>query len=471
MMFKPTPVAHAVALVLIAPWLAAQAQQAPSSAASAADAAKPPPARATTLEVVTVTGIRASREQSLAAKRNADSVVEVVTAEDIGKMPDKNVADAIQRIPGVNTSSAAGGEGGFDENDRVSIRGTSPSLTQTLINGHSVATGDWFILDQFQTVGRSVSFTLLPSELVGKVTVHKSATADLVEGGVAGAINIETRKPLDFRKPFTAEVSAQAVYADLPKKYDPQLSALFNWKNEANSTGVLLQLFSETRHVRRDGQEILGYVTIDPKLDPVTNLPTNPVVLAYPQLAGVAAPDLMGAALFTQTRKRDGGSIDVQVKPNSSLTLDLNALYSRLGAENYNRNFMAWPSNLLNAGGVVPTSIDLRNGTLVGAKFPIQNATPAGVVDDITRPGASAETWYLDFDTKLRVTDRLTVTTQLGYTRGVGKTSSQPAYEGNLNNAGLNYSMNGLSSPATVSFPGLDPSTFSGVTTGWIWDS
>ena len=68
--------------------------------------------------------------------------------------------------PGVNTESAASGEGGFDENDRVSIRGTSPSLTQVTVDGHAIATGDWFILDQYQAVGRSVSFNLLPAEMV-----------------------------------------------------------------------------------------------------------------------------------------------------------------------------------------------------------------------------------------------------------------------------------------------------------------
>src|SRR5438105_15829769 len=77
------------------------------------------------LQEVVVTGIRFSLQESLVAKRDANSVVEVVSAEDIGKLPDKNVADALQRVAGVNISSAAAGEGGFDENDRVSIRGTS----------------------------------------------------------------------------------------------------------------------------------------------------------------------------------------------------------------------------------------------------------------------------------------------------------------------------------------------------------
>src|SRR6266404_1114571 len=134
------------------------------------------------LQEVVVTGIRASLEQAIAQKRAATSVVDVVTAEDIGKLPDKNIADSLQRLPGVTISSAGANEGGFDEADRVSLRGTNPSLTQTLINGHSVASGDWFVLDQVgNTVGRSVSYTLLPSELVSRIVVHKSSEASLVE--------------------------------------------------------------------------------------------------------------------------------------------------------------------------------------------------------------------------------------------------------------------------------------------------
>ena len=113
------------------------------------------------LQEIVVTGIRQSVEQSIEAKRRATEITEVVTAEDIGKMPDKNVADSLARLPGVTTSAAGANEGGFDENDRVSMRGTNPSLTQTLINGHNVAAGDWFVLDQVQTVGRSVSYHLV----------------------------------------------------------------------------------------------------------------------------------------------------------------------------------------------------------------------------------------------------------------------------------------------------------------------
>src|SRR3974390_342861 len=147
MNFKPTPIASAVALACAGMAIQAHAQQAP----------QPPKADAT--ETITVTGTRASIEKSLEVKRNSDTLIEVITADDIGKLPDKNVADAVQRVPGVTISSSAGGEGGFDENDRVSMRGPNPSLTQTLINGHSVASGDWFVLDHTGTGGRSVSYT------------------------------------------------------------------------------------------------------------------------------------------------------------------------------------------------------------------------------------------------------------------------------------------------------------------------
>src|SRR5689334_17124451 len=276
MRMKQKPIASAVAMALLGAAAAAHAQQ-----------QKP----TTTLDTITVTGIRASVEKSLETKRNADAFTEVITSEDIGKMPDKNIADAVMRLPGVTTSSQSGGSGGFDENDRVSLRGTNPSLTQTLINGHAVASGDWFVLDQVGLVGRSVSFSLLPSELVSQVIVRKSATADLVEGGVAGAVDIITRKPLQFTKQLTIEGSVGVVYADLPKKSDGQFSGLANWKNDAGTMGVMLQGFSETRHLRRDGQEILGYGQV---------AAGSALAVAHPDLLNAYYPTLIGSALFEQ---------------------------------------------------------------------------------------------------------------------------------------------------------------------------
>ncbi|MBC7664869.1 MAG: TonB-dependent receptor plug domain-containing protein, partial [Caulobacter sp.] len=155
---KLTPIAAAAAVAIagaVAAPAFAQSAAAPAAAASAA--------AADDVQKVEVTGIRASLQAAIAVKRNAETHIDVISAEDIGKMPDKNVADSLQRVPGVTISSAGATEGGFDENDRVSLRGTNPSFTQTLVNGHNIASGDWFVLNQTGTVGRSVSYTLLPS--------------------------------------------------------------------------------------------------------------------------------------------------------------------------------------------------------------------------------------------------------------------------------------------------------------------
>ncbi|MGZ5198207.1 MAG: TonB-dependent receptor [Telluria sp.] len=391
-------------------------------------------------QTVIVTGVRAALEQSLRQKRGADSVVEVVTAEDIGKMPDKNVADAIQRLPGVNTQSSAGGEGGFGENDRVSLRGTSPSLQQTLFNGHAISTGDWFVLNQVGgNVGRSSSFSLLPSELVGSVVVQKSATANLVEGGVSGAIDVITRHPLDFRQPLTVEGAIQANYNDLSKKTEPQVSALVSWKNGQGTAGVLLQGFSEKQAVRRDGQEILGYTPVSA---------SSAAARATSSLAGVLVPTFIGASLFEQTKKRSGGAFDLEAKPSRDASVDLNGFYSKLEAGHQNTNWLAAPANSINSSNLVPQNPVIRNNTLVSAAF----ASNSGEVDNIYRPDAGGESWYLDLDGKLRVTGDLALTGKAGKTHGIGWDHADVYYQNNVD-GGMVYALNGMS-PASVSYPG-----------------
>ncbi|MFC5481234.1 TonB-dependent receptor [Massilia suwonensis] len=423
--YKVTAIAAAVMVLALSAAQQARAQQAEGEAG---------------MQQVVVTGVRAALEQSLRQKRNADGVVEVVTAEDIGKMPDKNVADAIQRLPGVNTQSSAGGEGGFGENDRVSLRGTSPSLQQTLFNGHAISTGDWFLLNQIGgNVGRSSSFSLLPSELVGSIVVQKSASADLVEGGVSGAINVITRRPLDFRQPLTVEGSIQANYNDLSGKAEPHLSGLVAWKNADNTVGFLLQGFSEKAAVRRDGQEILGYTPI---------AATSAAAVADPRLAGVLVPTFIGATLFEQTKKRSGGAFDVETRPMRGLSLDLNGFYSELKAPHQNTNWLAAPANSINSANQIPQNPVVRNNTLVGAGFAVNN----GEVDNIYRPNAGGESWYLDFNGKYKVNDDLTVSGKLGKTHGVGYDRDDVFYQNNVD-GGMVYALNGLS-PASVSYPG-----------------
>jgi len=294
------------------------------------------------LEEVMVTGIRGSLQRSLVTKRDSDSLVEVISAEDIGKMPDRNIADSLQRVPGVTISAASANEGAFDENDRVSMRGTSPSYTQTLINGHNIASGDWFVLNQTGTVGRSVSYSLLPSELVEQIIVRKAYEAKLVEGGITGSVDIVTHSPLNFDAGITFNGNVGLVYADLPEETDPQLSALFNWKNENATFGLMVQAFAQKRHLRRDGQELLGYNVMSGD---------DAAAQAYPELEGVLYPTLIGSALFEQKRERTGGQITMEFAPLDNLTIVLDAFKSKLKASNYNRNYMLWGGSGQHPGG------------------------------------------------------------------------------------------------------------------------
>jgi len=420
--------------------------------------------KAKELGTVTVVGIRDSEAESLNLKKAADAHVEVITAEDIGKLPAKNVADTLQRLPGVNISSSSASEGGFDENDRVSLRGTNPSMTQTLVNGHTVGTGDWFVLSQVQTVGRSVSYSLLPAEVVSEVVVHKSAEAKQQEGGSAGTVDIITRKPLEFAKPFTAQAAIGGVYSDLPGDTKPQFNGLVNWKSDDNNFGVMAQAFYEKRSLQRDGQEIVGgYNQIGA---------ADPIAVAHPDLAGKYYPNLIGQTLFTQTRTRKGGTVDIEWKPLDNLTLNLNSFYSKLEADNFNRNYMLWASQFVPSGKGLQSYSTMGN-VVTNASFAPQpgSTTPYGVYDQISRPGASSSSGYTTLDAEWRASDHLTFTGQIGTTEGKGNSDNQNVSElGFGAGAGASWSMRGTGQPTNWAIGG-DNTTPSGIipSAGWIF--
>ncbi|MGH7226294.1 MAG: TonB-dependent receptor plug domain-containing protein, partial [Gemmataceae bacterium] len=331
---------------------------------SQSDASKTDPDNAATLQEVVVTGIRYSVKKSLATKRAATDMTEVATAEDIGKLPAKNVADVLQTLPGIDTQSAAYGEGGFGENDRVSIRGTPASLTLTTIDGHDVANADWFIEDQYQNVGRSVSYELLPSEIVGQTVVNFGENASLQEGGVAGSVDIQTRRALDMPQGVSGFVNAGAAYTTEASKGDPQADAELSWNN--GTVGGYVLGFYEKRDLRRDGQEFLGFGKVSDASATAWQA-ANP---SLPNLSGDIFPTLIGESLFTQTRERKGGIVDLEAKPSDELSLDLTGFYSNENATNINRNMMLYGSQMFANAANPPTSVSVSNGDVTGASFP-----------------------------------------------------------------------------------------------------
>ncbi|RHW19090.1 TonB-dependent receptor [Sphingomonas gilva] len=381
---------------------------------------------------IIVTGIRGSIRESIDAKRNSDVIADVITAEDIGKFPDKNVAEALQRVPGIVVNRE------FGEGERVSLRGTAPNLTKTLVNGHSIATADWFILDQLDST-RSFNYLTLPSEIVGRIEVYKSPQADVEEGGVGGTINVHTRNPLDLDA-FTVSASAQMVYSELADKIDPQVSGLVSWKNEAETFGILLGGIYQKREIRRDGVEVLGYS------NPGGAAGTNSV------------PLLIGSALFTQERERYGGNIGIQLRPSDALEINITGLYSRFGADNYNQNYLAWPDRAIADGGTL-TDTTIVDGTVVAGTVTSLPGSRAVVYDAIARE-AFAETMAADIDLTYRFGDNSFVHLKGGWTRANGDTVDEFFFE-TAAPGSFSYDLRGRA--PSVSFTSPDPTSPAGM--------
>jgi iron complex outermembrane receptor protein len=430
--------------------------------AFAADAASP--GSGTAVDEVVVTGIRASLQQSIATKRSSNEIVEVITAEDVGKFPDKNVAESLQRISGIAIQREYG------EGERVSIRGTAPVLNLTLLNGAPVATADWFVLDQLKA-SRSFNYLMLPSEIVGQIQVYKSPSADLDEGGIGGTIDVHTRNPLDLPK-ISVQASAQGVYDSIAGNVDPAGSAMFSWHNDEDTFGVLVGLIYSKRAFRRDGIEILGYT--DYKFtgtDPVTGAPTGGILNADGSRFEASAPNLIGSTIFQQTRIREGGDFAIQYAPNSSFKATLTGLYSHMDADNFNQNYMAWPQQMLNAGAAVTNPVLTpavgTEGlpTMVGGQFSLTPGANGVVFDAIDRI-AHTDTGAINFDVVYQPNSDWKLHFQTGYTKANGVTDQQPFWETNAP-TGFTYNVAAGTIPQ-VHFTDINPDTSdSALALGW----
>jgi iron complex outermembrane recepter protein len=395
---RSTLIGTAVAMALFGRTGDANAQGATASAASQDDV----------LEEIVVHGIRASLRESRETKRNATGVVDAITAEDVGKFPDKNLAEALQRVPGVVVNRE------FGEGERINLRGTGANLTRTLINGHALATADWFILDQLATT-RSFNYLMLPSDIIGQVAVYKTPQADYEEGGVGGIVDVITRNPLDLES-MTILASIQAGYTDLADSTDPQATALISWKNADSTLGVLGAAVYQERNIRRDGVEVLGYFDVDN--DP------------GPGVSNLRLPALIGSALFQQERVRTGGNVGVQFRPNDATDVNVTALYSKFDADNINQNFMAWGSRAIGNGGTLTNATIVGDTAVAGRISSLNNGTSDfGVVYDAIDRFATAETRNIDLDTNFRLNGDWSLHFKLGYTDAEGNTDSQPFVE------------------------------------------
>lgn len=304
------------------------------------------------MEEVIVQGIRTSLEDAQVLKREGDTVKDVITASDIGALPDKSITEALQRVPGVTVGrfAAPTDPNHFAAEGRgVLVRGLDRVHSQ--FNGReSFSAGNW-------TSG--LSYEDIPPELVGTVEVIKNQTADIISGGVAGTVNLVTRKPLDMdgRKIF---VSVKNSYGDLVDDWSPSYSGLFSdrWETSAGEFGFLISASTSEFTARGDGINLTNFYE---RSATQTEFPT----LGSTELPGYAGQTLYmptGPWVQTADSDRDRTGFDTSLQwQNSDETIKATAEFIRSDSEESWREHVLFPTT--SSQGF---DADLENAVLVG---------------------------------------------------------------------------------------------------------
>ena len=310
--------------------------------------------QANRLDAVVVTGIRASLESALNAKRTDRGIVDVIKAEDIAKFPDTNLAESLQRVPGVVIDRDAG------EGRNITVRGLGADFTRVRINGiEALATTGGTDSSGGANRSRGFDFNVFASELFNSLTVRKSNQADVDEGSLGATVDLQAARPFDFKR-FVATVSAKAKYNDLSGKTDPRVAFLLTDTFANNTLGFLVsgayskrQLFEEGFSTVRwdNGPSSGGWcapqgvtpanpttstaTTCGPAAQGVLRAPNTPANLAAYNLASNAAnfhPRLLRYGRLTHEQDRLGMTASAQWKPSNDTLVTLEVLYSKLDA-------------------------------------------------------------------------------------------------------------------------------------------
>jgi iron complex outermembrane receptor protein len=325
---------------------AQDSQPAQDNSGSGSDSAKH-------LEGVTVTGIRASLRKSLERKRENDAITEVITAEDIGKLPATNTAEALAQMPGVTLDHS------LSATQRVSIDGLDPSLNLSYLDGHPVSQAVWLYGD---SPNRGFNFSLLPPEILGSIEIFKTPEARLIEGSLGGQILMHTIQPLDVPA-NTLSGSVGVNYNDMANMGRPNASVFYSWRDAARTFGADVSVQHYEQVTNRQGEEIFGYTPLS------TVAKSNAYVanqVATGQLHGTdLMPQEINLAYFQQTEKRDSVTSNLQFKPARNIELGANLLWMQDHLSNLNQSMYAF---MLQGGyiGGITSLTEGNNGVIVG---------------------------------------------------------------------------------------------------------
>ena len=275
----------------------------------------------TDLDTVTVTGYRASVEKALDIKRGEAGVVDAIVAEDIGKFPDLNLAESLQRIPGVVITREAG------EGRNISVRGLGPDFTRVRINGMealtTVGAGDQ---SGGTNRGRGFDFNVFASDLFSQLMVRKTASADVEEGSLGATVDLRTARPFDYDG-FTFAASGQAGYNAMAEKADPRMAALISNTFADGTFGALLSVAYSERQALEEGSNTGRWA----------NGPSNGNFNAASPFAAARSADVYHPRFpryvqMEHEQKRLGVTGTLQWKPSDATEISLDALYSKIDA-------------------------------------------------------------------------------------------------------------------------------------------
>lgn len=349
-------------LLAVSPLAFAEAEQTQDrSGESAYDVAQSLPA-------ILVVGKRASLVSAQEIKRERVEIVDAIVADDINKLPDFNVTDALSRVTGVQVLRDRG------EGSGVAIRG----LTQmeTLLNGREVFTAG---------TGRNIDFADIPSEMVAGIDIYKTSSADHIEGGIGGTVDMRTRRPFDFAE-NELSVSARAIYGELAKKSEPQFSMLASsrWQTESgNEFGFLLNAAVQKRAWREDQKS--------------SGNPTSRSDIISGQT--IVVPSSTSETTSAGYRERTAVDAVFQWRPNSALELYAEGSYAKFKTiqDSYQFNASASPTYAAGSPVLFSGTNDLRSITWTNA--PVSILSFARDTLDETRQIALGGIWKDDTTT------------------------------------------------------------------------
>lgn len=328
------------------------------------------------IEEIVVTGIRGSQMRALDAKRESSSIMDAVAAEDLGKFPDQNISEALQRVPGV-TIARKDGEGQF-----ITVRGMGPEHNTVLLNGRVLAT---------ENDGREFSFDIIAAESIVGAEIFKTPTASMLEGGIGSTVNLKTARPLDYSG-FKAAASVKGLYDDASEETTPQFTGFLSNTFNDGQFGILGSFTYHEREFRTERAYTDGYEA-NRDLDFDND--------GTPELTGVSFPSYYTQDVDESTRKRVGGTLALQWAASENLVLTLDGLYSELDVDSSTRA-IAW-----SVGPDLVTDATVNANNTVDYFMTAPGARPTEFVT-FSRP-RFAETRQIGFNAEWYPSDQLTV--------------------------------------------------------------